>query len=111
MIQSLPHQATNAFFCDPFNAGSCIIVLEQNSQERAYCHSFSLVISVRSFITPLSLFPALTLLLSVRHFRSNEEVRRAVKNFLRSLGTDFYQDDFLKLTSRFDSVGGEYVGK
>ncbi|GBM98862.1 hypothetical protein AVEN_44868-1 [Araneus ventricosus] len=49
-----------------------------------------------------------------RHFRSNEEVRQAVKNFLRSLATDFYQDGFLKLISRYDkciNVGGEYVGK
>ncbi|GBM28603.1 hypothetical protein AVEN_72176-1 [Araneus ventricosus] len=42
----------------------------------------------------------------------DEEVRQAVKNFLRSLRTDFYQDSFLKLISRYDnriSVGGEYV--
>ncbi|GBN05967.1 hypothetical protein AVEN_215379-1 [Araneus ventricosus] len=49
-----------------------------------------------------------------RHFRSNEEVRRAVENFLRSLGTHFYEDGFLKLISRYDkciNVGGEYVEK
>ncbi|GBO08978.1 hypothetical protein AVEN_5606-1 [Araneus ventricosus] len=42
----------------------------------------------------------------------DEEVRPAVKNFLRSLGTGFYQDGFLKLISRYDkciNVGGEYV--
>ncbi|GBM50098.1 hypothetical protein AVEN_223306-1 [Araneus ventricosus] len=44
----------------------------------------------------------------------DEEVRPAVKNFLRSLGTDFYQDGSLKLISRYDkciNVGGEYVQK
>ncbi|GBL99394.1 Histone-lysine N-methyltransferase SETMAR [Araneus ventricosus] len=58
------------------------------------------------------LFPALKLELSGRHFRSNEEVHLAVKNFLRSLGTDFYQDGFSKLISRYDkciNAGGEYV--
>ncbi|GBL85664.1 hypothetical protein AVEN_193124-1 [Araneus ventricosus] len=44
----------------------------------------------------------------------DEDVRQPVKNFLRSLGTDFYQDDFLKVSSRNDkcmSAGGEYVEK
>ncbi|GBL84722.1 hypothetical protein AVEN_191164-1 [Araneus ventricosus] len=54
----------------------------------SYCHSCSLVISVISFGTCLHLFPAMKSALSVRHFRSNEEVQRAVKNFLRSLGID-----------------------
>ncbi|GBO37528.1 hypothetical protein AVEN_153559-1, partial [Araneus ventricosus] len=52
--------------------------------------------------------------LSGRHFRSNEEVKQAVKNFLRSLGTDLYKNGFLKLVSRYDkciNVGGEYVEK
>ncbi|GBN43296.1 hypothetical protein AVEN_89365-1 [Araneus ventricosus] len=55
----------------------------------AYCHSCSLQISLRSFFTHLHLFPALKSALSGRHFRSNEEVQQVVKNFLRSLGTDF----------------------
>ncbi|GBL85584.1 hypothetical protein AVEN_116937-1 [Araneus ventricosus] len=42
-------------------------------------------------------FPSLKSALSGRRFRSNEEVRKTVKNFLRSLGTDFHQDGFLKL--------------
>ncbi|GBO07816.1 hypothetical protein AVEN_69884-1 [Araneus ventricosus] len=70
----------------------------------AYCHSRSLVISVRSFGIYLHLFPALKSALSGRHFRSNEEVLQAVKNFLRSLATNFYQDGFLKLISRYDKV-------
>ncbi|GBN45823.1 hypothetical protein AVEN_117685-1 [Araneus ventricosus] len=52
--------------------------------------------------------------LSGGRYRSNEEVRKAVKNFLLSLGSDFYQDGFLKLISRFDkriNVGGDYVEK
>ncbi|GBL88966.1 hypothetical protein AVEN_255136-1 [Araneus ventricosus] len=56
----------------------------------AYCHSCSLVISVRSFGTHLHLFPALKSEVSERHFRSNEEVQQDVKNFLRSLDIDFY---------------------
>ncbi|GBL78964.1 hypothetical protein AVEN_48929-1 [Araneus ventricosus] len=66
----------------------------------------------RSCPVRLSPFPALKSALSGRHFRSNEEVLKAVKNFLRSPGTDFYQDGFLKLISRYDkciNVGGEYV--
>ncbi|GBM24546.1 hypothetical protein AVEN_217125-1 [Araneus ventricosus] len=62
--------------------------------------------------TQLHLFPALKSALSGRHFRSNEEVRQAVKNFLRSLGIDFDQNGFLKLISlyfRCINVGGEYV--
>ncbi|GBO00260.1 hypothetical protein AVEN_59794-1 [Araneus ventricosus] len=80
----------------------------------AYSHSCSLVIRLRYFGTHLHLFPALKSALSGRHFRSNEEVRLAVKNFQRSLGTDFYQDGFLTLISRYDKcikVGGKYVEK
>ncbi|GBM02461.1 hypothetical protein AVEN_76508-1 [Araneus ventricosus] len=76
----------------------------------AYCHSCSLVTKVRPFRTHIHLFPALKSALSGGHFRSNEEVRRAVKNFHRSLGIDSYQDGFLKLISRYDNcinVGGE----
>ncbi|GBO26585.1 hypothetical protein AVEN_81001-1 [Araneus ventricosus] len=40
-----------------------------------YCHSCNLVISIRSFGTHLHLFPALKSVLSVLHFRSNEEVQ------------------------------------
>ncbi|GBN20870.1 hypothetical protein AVEN_38778-1, partial [Araneus ventricosus] len=40
--------------------------------------------------------------MSRRHFRRNEEVRKAVKNFLLSLDTDSYQDGFLELISRYD---------
>ncbi|GBM69491.1 hypothetical protein AVEN_227659-1 [Araneus ventricosus] len=80
----------------------------------AYCHSYSLVISVRSFGTHLHLFPILKSALSRSHFQSNEDMRQAVKNFLRSLGNNFYQDGFLKLIPRCDKcidVGGEYVEK
>ncbi|GBM72388.1 hypothetical protein AVEN_96532-1 [Araneus ventricosus] len=62
----------------------------------------------------LHLFSAAKSTLSGRHFRSNEELRQAVKNYLRSLGTDFYQDGFLKLISRYEkriNVGGKYEGK
>ncbi|GBM77504.1 hypothetical protein AVEN_88708-1 [Araneus ventricosus] len=55
-----------------------------------YCHSCSLVISVRSFGAHLHLFPALKSSLLGRHFRSNEKVQLAVKNSLRSLDTVFY---------------------
>ncbi|GBN40463.1 hypothetical protein AVEN_60048-1 [Araneus ventricosus] len=42
---------------------------------KAFCHSCSLVISVRSFGTHLHLLPALKSALSGRHFRSNEEMQ------------------------------------
>ncbi|GBM38409.1 hypothetical protein AVEN_260799-1 [Araneus ventricosus] len=48
----------------------------------------------------LSSFPTLKSALSGRRFRSSEEVQQAMKNFLRSLGADFYQDGFLKLIPR-----------
>ncbi|GBM85762.1 hypothetical protein AVEN_74403-1 [Araneus ventricosus] len=51
---------------------------------------------------PASPFSCIKSALSRRHFRRNEEVRKAVKNFLRSLCTDFYQDGFLKFISRYD---------
>ncbi|GBM88151.1 hypothetical protein AVEN_12372-1 [Araneus ventricosus] len=60
------------------------------------------------------LFPAWKSAPLGRHLRSNSEVRLVVENFLRSLGTDFYQDGFLKLISLNDkciNVGGEYLEK
>ncbi|GBM09220.1 hypothetical protein AVEN_226716-1 [Araneus ventricosus] len=39
---------------------------------------------------------------------------KAVKNFLHSLGTDFYQDNFLKLISLYDkcvNIDGKHVKK
>ncbi|GBO30342.1 hypothetical protein AVEN_55112-1 [Araneus ventricosus] len=50
-------------------------------------------------IAPLDchFFPALKSALSGRHFRSNEEVQRAVKNFLRSLGHRFLPGWFLEI--------------
>ncbi|GBM88006.1 hypothetical protein AVEN_82463-1 [Araneus ventricosus] len=86
----------------------------KNKTLQAYCHSCTLVISEKSFGTHLHLFPALKFELSGRHFRSNEEVRQYVKNYLRSLDIDVYQDGFFKLISRYDkciNAGGEYVGK
>ncbi|GBM51601.1 hypothetical protein AVEN_146254-1 [Araneus ventricosus] len=55
----------------------------------AYCHSCSLVITVRGSGTHLHLFPAFKSSLSGRHFRRNEELEQTV-NFLCSMGTDFY---------------------
>ncbi|GBO10365.1 hypothetical protein AVEN_109937-1 [Araneus ventricosus] len=68
----------------------------------------------QDFGTNLHLFLTLKSALSGHHFRSNEEVRLPVKNFLQSLGTDRYKDGFLKLVSRYVksmNVGGEYVEK
>ncbi|GBM67972.1 hypothetical protein AVEN_22448-1 [Araneus ventricosus] len=63
----------------------------------AYCHSCNLVISVSSFDTHVHLFLALKSALSGRHFRSNEEMQGAVKNFLRSLGNRFLPGWFLEI--------------
>ncbi|GBL79004.1 hypothetical protein AVEN_48962-1 [Araneus ventricosus] len=79
---------------------------------KAYYHFLNLVMRVMFF--GIHLFPALKSALSDHYFRRNKEVQKSVKNFLRSLGTDFYQDGFLKLISRCDkfiSAGGEYVEK
>ncbi|GBM52940.1 hypothetical protein AVEN_60131-1 [Araneus ventricosus] len=61
------------------------------------------------------LFPEIKSAQSGRHFRSNEEVQRGVKNFfLRLLGTEFCQGGFLKLISLYDkctNVCGEYAEK
>ncbi|GBN12328.1 hypothetical protein AVEN_250728-1 [Araneus ventricosus] len=55
----------------------------------AYCRSCSLVISLRSFGPDVHLFPALKSALSGHNFRSNEEVKQAVKNFPRLLAPTF----------------------
>ncbi|GBL65733.1 Mariner Mos1 transposase [Araneus ventricosus] len=47
-------------------------------------------------------FPTSKSALLGRHYRNNVEVRKAKKNFLLSLGTDFYPDGFLKLISWYD---------
>ncbi|GBM66617.1 hypothetical protein AVEN_109025-1 [Araneus ventricosus] len=46
------------------------------------------------------LSPALKSALLGRHLRRNEEMLQAVKNFFRSLRTNFCQDGSLKLISR-----------
>lgn len=60
------------------------------------------------------LFPALKAALSGRHFQNNAEVEQAVRQFLASQGTAFYQSGFFKLIARYDkclNVGGDYVEK
>ncbi|GBO14652.1 hypothetical protein AVEN_97803-1 [Araneus ventricosus] len=75
--------------------------LVPHQASEAYCNSCTLVIRVRSFGTHLHLSPELKSAPLGRHFRSNEEVRQDLKNFLRSLGTDFYKEGFSKLISRY----------
>ena len=44
----------------------------------------------------------------------NAEVEQAVRQFLASQGTEFYQSGFFKLIARYDkclNVGGDYVEK
>ncbi|GBM90514.1 hypothetical protein AVEN_215775-1 [Araneus ventricosus] len=68
----------------------------------------------RSCPIRLSSFSCIEVSTIGRHFRSNEEVQLAVKNFLRSFRTDYHQDGFLKLFPRYDkciNVGGEYMEK
>ncbi|GBM93970.1 hypothetical protein AVEN_92000-1, partial [Araneus ventricosus] len=50
------------------------------------------------------LFPAQKSALSGCHFRSNEEVRSAVKKFLRSVGTGFHQDGFFQCRWRICGI-------
>ncbi|GBM65371.1 hypothetical protein AVEN_98194-1 [Araneus ventricosus] len=98
--QSLPFQVRSVLLC-PFLCG-VLHYLPRTKPLEVYCHACSLVISMSSFGIHFHLFPVLKSALSGRHFRSNEEVLKAVKNFLRSLGNDFYQDSFFKLISRYD---------
>ncbi|GBM70913.1 hypothetical protein AVEN_263587-1 [Araneus ventricosus] len=111
-------------FISPIPGDECVLlcslmceILHYRSRTKfleAYHYSCKVVVSVRSFGTHLHLFLAIKSVPSVRHFRSNEEVRQDVKNFISTLDTDFYKDGFLKLSSRYDkfiNVGGEHVEK
>ncbi|GBL95108.1 hypothetical protein AVEN_188841-1 [Araneus ventricosus] len=70
--------------------------------------------TIRPAPSDFNLSPAMTSALLGCQFRSKQELKLAVKNFFRSLGTNFCQEVFLKLISRYDNcidVGVEYVEK
>jgi histone-lysine N-methyltransferase SETMAR len=60
------------------------------------------------------LFPKLKEFLGGRRFRSDEEVKDAVKEWLNGLAVEVYDEGIQKLVTRYDkclNVGGDYVEK
>jgi hypothetical protein len=60
------------------------------------------------------LFPKLKEFLGGSRFKSDEEVRDAVKEWLNGLAAEVYDEGIQKLVTRYDkclNVGGEYVEK
>jgi histone-lysine N-methyltransferase SETMAR len=59
-------------------------------------------------------FPTLKRTLEGRRFTTNEDVEAAVRTFVRTQDTDFYQQGFLKLLKQWNkciNVGRNYVEK
>jgi histone-lysine N-methyltransferase SETMAR len=58
------------------------------------------------------LFPKLKEFLGGRRFKSDEEVKDAVKELLNGLATEVYDEGIQKLVTRYDKyIGGDYVEK
>jgi hypothetical protein len=60
------------------------------------------------------LFPALKEFLGGRRFKSDEEVKDAIKEWLNGLVADVYDEGIQNLITRYDkclNVGGDYVQK
>jgi len=60
------------------------------------------------------LFPTLTEFLGGRCFKSNEEVKKAVQQWLNGQATEVYDNGIQKLITRYDkylNFGGDYVEK
>jgi hypothetical protein len=60
------------------------------------------------------LFPKLKKFLGGRRFKSDEEVKDAVKEWLNGLAAEVYDEGIQKLFTRYDkclNVGGDYVEK
>jgi hypothetical protein len=60
------------------------------------------------------LFPKLKEFLGGRRFKSDEEVKDAVKEWLNWLAAEVYDEAIQKLVTRYDkclNVGGDYVEK
>jgi hypothetical protein len=58
------------------------------------------------------LFPKLKEFLGGRRFKSDEEVKYAVKEWLNGLVAEVYDEGIQKLVTRYDkclNVGGDYV--
>ncbi|GBN11824.1 hypothetical protein AVEN_147003-1 [Araneus ventricosus] len=74
-------------------------IMQDPTQQGTQKYTFLPLYERDWIIRPTDPFPALKSALSGHLFQSNGEVLQAVKIFPRSLGTDFYQDGFLKLIS------------
>jgi histone-lysine N-methyltransferase SETMAR len=60
------------------------------------------------------LYTKLKEFLGGRHFKSDEEVKDAVKEWLNGLAAEVYDEGIQKLVTRYDKylkVGGDYVEK
>jgi histone-lysine N-methyltransferase SETMAR len=60
------------------------------------------------------LFPKLKEFVGGRRFKSDEEVKDAVKEWLNGLAAEVYGEGIQKLVTRYNkclNVGGDYVGK
>jgi histone-lysine N-methyltransferase SETMAR len=60
------------------------------------------------------LFPKLKEFLGGRRFKSDEEVKDAIREWLNGLVAEVYDEGILKLITRYDkclNVGGDYVEK
>jgi histone-lysine N-methyltransferase SETMAR len=60
------------------------------------------------------LFPKLKEFLGDRCFKSDEEVKDAIKKWLNGLAVEVYDEGIQKLVTRYDkslNVGGDYVEK
>jgi hypothetical protein len=60
------------------------------------------------------LFPKLKKFLGGRRFKSDEEVKDAVREWLNGLAAEVYDEGIQKLVTRYDkclNVGGDYVEK
>jgi histone-lysine N-methyltransferase SETMAR len=64
--------------------------------------------------TDFHLFPKLKEFLGGRRFKSDEEVKDAVKEWLNGLAAEIYDECIQKLVTHYDkclNVGGDYVEK
>ncbi|GBN47430.1 hypothetical protein AVEN_205538-1 [Araneus ventricosus] len=105
VIQSLPSQGTNVYLSV---WGLAISSKNKTPNSRALVGPYS---PIR--LSPFSCIEVSTIGMSLPKMLIKSGVK-AVKNFLQSLGTDFYQDGFFKLISRYDkciNTGGGYVEK
>jgi histone-lysine N-methyltransferase SETMAR len=103
---------------------SCVMLLHDNARPHASARTQAMLqeFGWEGFEHPayspdlapsdFHLFPKLKEFLGVRRFKSDEEVKNAVKEWLNGLAAEVCDEDIQKLVTRYDkclSVGGDYV--